>query len=124
MTDNVVRFPKTSTKREPDLEEIQQNLDMMKHYHIQETIAILAPIIFTNLGIAGFDLDDEADREELKDGAFLMESLRSIMCKHYGIYHPFQEIAESIFSPDAEDDGALRIADSLQIEFKKRSSQE
>ncbi len=122
MTDNVVRFPKTSTRKEPDLEEIQANLEMMKLYHIQETIQILVPIVFTQLGIAGFDLDEDEDVEELKDGAFLLEALRSIMCKHYGIYHPFQEVAESIFSPDKEDIGALKIADSLQIDFKKRET--
>lgn len=125
-SNNVVVFPKASRRdvEVPDLIEIEENLEMMKQYHIQETIATLAPMIFNQLGVAGFDLadddDEDASLEGIKDGAFIVESLRSMMMKHYSIYHPFQDIADQIFSTDKEDIGVLKIADSLDIKFKKR----
>lgn len=120
-SNNIILFPKTNQNIQhvPEIEEIKQNLDMMKHYHIQETIGTLAPIIFNQLEISGFYNTEDEDND-IKDGAFLIESLRSIMCKFYGIYHPFQEIAENVFSPDAEEAGTLRIADSLNVQLKKQ----
>jgi hypothetical protein len=41
------------------------------------------------------------------------------MCKYYGIYHTFQQIAQNVFIPDKEEEGALRIVDSLNIELEK-----
>ena len=58
----------------------------------------------------------------IKDGAFVIESLRSMMCKHYGIYHPFQKISENVFSPDEDDSGGLKIVDSLNITMKNDES--
>ena len=127
ISNNVIQFPKASV-RPPDvevvaIEDITRNLEMMKHYHIQETIANLAPMIFNQLEVAGFGITDEEDNSDLKDGAFIVESLRSIMCKYYDIYHPFQQIAESVFAPDKEEVGALRIADSINLELKNSSKQ-
>jgi len=119
-SNNVVVFPKKSTNAKDiqNLEEIQYNLEMMRHYHIQETILNMAPIIFNNLDIAGFGLDEELDGD-VKDGAFIVEALRSLMCKYYGIYHPFQDVAEKIFSEEAEEKGVFKIVDRLNIKFKK-----
>ena len=103
MSNNVIAFPKANVKISKDnrtVENIQQNVEMMKHYHIQETILNLAPIIFNQLDIAGFGLDDEDEEDnDVKDGAFIIEALRSYMCKYYDIHHPFQKIAENIFEP-------------------------
>jgi hypothetical protein len=123
-SNNVVIFPKQNLNvkiPEFSMEEINRNVEMMKHYHIQETLSNLAPIIFNQLEIAGFNISDEED-EDIKDGAFVVESLRSIMCKYYGIYHPFQKIADSVFVPDKEETGALKITDSLNIELKNISN--
>jgi hypothetical protein len=119
-SNNVINFPKpyTGPKSEVDTETIQHNVEMMKHYHIQETIANIAPMIFNQLDIAGFDFSDE-ESVDIKDGAFIIESLRSMMCKHYSIYHPFQQISENVFFPDSEEIGALKIADSINIKLKK-----
>jgi hypothetical protein len=120
---NVVSFPKQNNRsKDKSIEEVQNNINMVRHYHIQETIASIAPIIFNQLEVAGFVLsEDDEDEENLKDGAFLVESLRSIMCKYYGIYHPFQQIAESVFIPDDEEDGALRIVETLNLALIKES---
>jgi hypothetical protein len=123
-SNNVVKFPKAyngPADEESFALKITTNIDMMKHYHIQETIATITPMIFTQLEIAGFPLGEEESGElvDIKDGALVIEALRSIMCKQYEIYHPFQKIAENIFSPDEEEEGALKISESINIELKQ-----
>ncbi|QMP83840.1 MAG: hypothetical protein [Caudoviricetes sp.] len=124
-SNNVVTFPKlyTGPKEVIDPEEISRNIDMMKQFHIQETIINIAPMIFNQLDIAGFGFPDEEESspDTLKDGAFIIESLRAVMCKHYGIYHPFQKLSEQIFYPDDEDPEALKIVDSLNIVLKEET---
>lgn len=125
VSNNIIQFPKANLRapvEEIVLEEITRNVESVKHYHIQETIANLAPIIFNTLEVAGFGISDD-DTTDIKDGAFIIESLRSLMCKYYDIYHPFQQIAENVFSPDKEEVGALRIADSLNLELKNTVKQ-
>jgi|GEM_PF-2729259 hypothetical protein len=125
-SNNVIIFPKKSVK-EPKystFEEIDRNVELIKHYHIQETIASIAPMIFNQLDIAGFSMvgDEEIQEDELldiKDGAFIIESLRSAMCKYYGIYHPFQRISQEVFVEDEEDPDALKIVDELTIDLKR-----
>ena len=130
-SNNVVSFPKqyigpkdllTKEDVAKSQEDISRNLDMMKQFHIQETIVNIAPMIFNQLDIAGFGFPEDYDNspETLKDGAFIIESLRSLMCKHYGIYHPFQKLSEEIFYPDDEDPEALKIVDTLNIELKEK----
>lgn len=119
-SNNVISFPKPYIGPTPTLsgEEINRKMDMMKLYHIQETIANIAPMIFNQLDLAGFDISDE-EVMDIKDGAFLVEALRSIMCKYYGMYHPFQQISQNVFFPDQEEIGALKIADSINLNLKK-----
>ena len=128
-SNNVVMFPKPYNGPNVEvlsMEEINQNTDMMKHFHIQETIANIVPIIFNQLDIAGFELleEEESDSENsLKEGAFIVEGLRAIMCRHYGLYHPFQEIWEGVFKPEIIDgETALKIVDKIEIEFKKKDN--
>lgn len=120
MSNNVVMFPKSKIDNPANitkLEDIQQNLEMMKHYHIQETILNITPMIFNQLDVAGFGLSDEED-DDIKDGALIVEALRSMMCKYYGIYHPFQIIAENVFLDEVEERGSFKIAEKLNIELK------
>jgi hypothetical protein len=119
---NVIQFPKKNNnhnREEAVIEEITRNVEMMKHYHIQETISNLAPIIFNNLEVAGFNISDEESAEVLRDGAFIVEAIRSILCKHYNIYHPFQQIADNIFEKDDQEEGVLRIVEDLNLKLKK-----
>lgn len=119
-SNNIISFPKPYIGPTQTLsgEEITRKMDMMKLYHIQETIANIAPMIFNQLDLAGFDISDE-ETMDIKDGAFLVEALRSIMCKYYGMYHPFQQISQNVFFPDQEEIGALKIADSINLNLKK-----
>lgn len=124
MANNVIVFPKQNRNynKPISIEEINQNVEMMNHYHIQETISNLVPLIFTQLEIAGFSLEDMGDEfsdDTIRDGAFLIESLRSLMCKHYGLYHPFQKIVDNVFIPDQTETGALKIVDELIVNLKE-----
>ena len=124
-SNNVVAFPKAygGPKTEKiTVEEVTRNVEMMQHYHIQETIANIAPMIFNQLDIAGFSLPDDEEDLDIKDGALIIESLRSLMCKHYDLYHPFQLISENVFYPDEEETGALKIVKTLNIELKKNTT--
>lgn len=91
---------------------------------MQETLTNIIPMIFTNLDISGFALgdDDPKEDETLKDGALIVESIRSFMCKYYGIYHPFQKLAETIFENDDEDPESLNIVDTLNVKLKEDNS--
>ena len=125
-SNNVIQFPKAyngpkAEDEESFREQVSTNIDMMKQYHIQETIATSTPMIFTQLEIAGFPLGDPDTGElaDIKDSALIIESLRSIMCKQYEIYHPFQRIADNIFAPDSEEEGTFKISESINIELKQ-----
>ena len=120
-SNNVVVFPKENKniKKIISIEEINKNVEQMSLFHIQESIASLVPIIFTQMDIAGFSPTDEQIEEDLKDGAFLVEALRSMMCKHYGIYHPFQRLADGIFQDHPDEDGVLRIVDEIVMDLRE-----
>lgn len=122
MENNVIKFPKTNLNNTAipliTIENVDHNVEMMRQYHIQETIITLAPIIFNQLEIAGFQLPDDSSKD-IKDGAFVIEAIRSIMCKHYNIYHPFQQLADSVFVRDPTDENAYTIAENINIELKR-----
>jgi hypothetical protein len=108
---NVIQFPGSVREIPKNEEEIIQKVDNIKHLHIQEVLATMVPIIFNQMATAGFDfIDDEETCEvnNMKDGAFLVEALRSIMLKHYDIDHPIQTLAENLFNQD-ENSGVLLL---------------
>ena len=89
----------------------------MKLYHIQETIKFLQYIVFQQIQMAGFDFSQIEDPKQ-KYNALFIESLRSYLCSYYGIYHPFQDIANQVFIPDG-DENSFKVSDSVNVEFKK-----
>jgi len=123
-SNNIVSFPKKNVNPDITLEDVQHNLDMMKHYHIQETITTLVPIIFNHLDIAGFGLIEEDVDLDIKDGALIVESLRSLMLKHYDMHHPFQQVAEAIFEPHPKEEGAFKIVKNLNLKLKSIEPQD
>lgn len=124
-SNNVVAFPKpySGPKEIVNAEDISRNLDMMKQFHIQETLTNIIPMVFNQLDISGFSMvDDDLDIDTtLKDGALIVESLRSFMCKYYEIYHPFQKLAENVFEADNEEPESLNIVDNLNLKLKEES---
>lgn len=118
-SNNVVSFPKgKNASKEISLEDIQHNMSMMRHYHVQETLQNLVPMIFNQLDIAGFGIVEEDEDLDIKDGAFVVEALRSLMLKHYEMEHPFQQVADAIFTPHPEEEGAFKIVTKLDLELK------
>jgi hypothetical protein len=78
--------------------------------------------LFSYLETGGFEFDveeDEAlDDPNIKDAAFIVEAIRSLLCKHHGIDHPFQQISERIFEPDLSNKGVFSLAKKINITFK------
>lgn len=125
-SNNVVIFPKENKniKKIITIDEINKNVEQMSLFHIQETITSLVPIIFTQMEIAGFNASDEDIEADIKDGAFLVEALRSLLCKHYGIYHPFQKLSQEIFNEHPDEDDVLRIVDEITIDLREDEEKE
>lgn len=128
-SNNVIAFPKAYSgppKEEVEISEenVSRNIGNMKQYHIQETLTNIIPIIFTHLDVSGFSMSDEDPMEDetLKDGALIVESIRSFMCKYYGVYHPFQKLAENVFESDGEELETLNIVNELNIKLKEDNS--
>ena len=128
MTDNIIQFPQRSKNPVPkDDAEIQLNMNMIKHNHINETLTTIIPLLFTNIELAGFDLgmnEEEEDVEDvnIKDGALIVESIRSLLCKLHEMKHPFQALSEMIFLDDEE--GGLKMVDKLKIVLNKKGDSE
>ena len=118
MSDNVIIFPreKVGGRVSPTEQDIKDNLDTFKYTHIQETVSLVAPILFQHISFAGFDIfeDDDSD-ESLKESAFLVEAIRAILCKYYGLDHPFQKLSQNLFK--IEEDGLLSIVDKIELEL-------
>jgi hypothetical protein len=120
---NVLVFPtrnQTRVSQPSSIEEVNANMEMIRQHHIHETLTTVAPKIFEILEIAGFDLMNEEMEKDIKNGAFMVEALRSLLCKYYNMNHPFQDIAENVFVEDGE--GGYTIADTLVLELKKGNS--
>ena len=119
--DNVIPFPKNN-KIPADFEEVDDKILQIKNHHINDTLQSVIPILFSYLETGGFDFDveeDEAlDDPNIKDAAFIVEAIRSLLCKHHGIDHPFQQISERIFEPDLSNKGVFSLAKKINITFK------
>ena len=124
-SNNIIKFPliKKGNSKQIEPEEIENNLTMIKYNHIGETLALIIPILFNNLELAGF-ISSENDEEyidlNIKDGALIVESIKSMLLKHYNIYHPFQDIASNVFE-ETETPNEFRIKPTLDIKFKKEN---
>lgn len=92
-------------------------VNLIKANHIQDTLIILMPMLFHNIEIAGFHFDEQATDDTLKDGTLIVEAVKSLLFKHYGLYHPLQDVAEAVFVPDAENENHLDFAERLDIDL-------
>jgi hypothetical protein len=121
-SNNVFVFPKENKRLQTQktYEEVTHNIELMNHFHVQETITNLLPMLFNQLEIAGFNLGEEAFAD-VKDGALMVEALRSLLCKNLDLYHPFQTVAQEIFEDEPDDPTALRIVDRLDLSLTKTS---
>jgi len=82
-SNNVIIFPKVRKIVNPvTKEDIEELLEENKQYHIQQTIDFITPMLFSHLNIAGF-IPNQSEMA-IKEGAFIVESIRSHMFTHYG----------------------------------------
>lgn len=120
-SNNVIKFPGSKRTNQEDLskEEIINNMLSIKNNHINQALVLILPILFNNIEIAGFGFneDEEAEDINMKDGVLIIEAIRSLLCKTYGIYHPFQDIAENLLQKDSEGDYIIKT--SINVEFKQ-----
>lgn len=112
-SNNVIMFPPRNNKYNgPDtIEEVDESMEMVKQFHIQETIETIVPFFFNQLSVAGFNSDDEDD-DILKHSAMVVEAIRSLLCAMRGIEHPLQLIAENLFVQTPE---GLEVSDKIKI---------
>ena len=103
-----IKFPKNfkKTVNEDDdvvktVEDVDNHMFAVRSYHMDEAVTFIADTIFQNLAIAGFNIDVD-NPKSIKDIAMLLESLKSLMMRHYEMTHPIQHIAEIMFEPDDE----------------------
>jgi len=101
MTDsnNVIHFPR-SPKRQladniPSIEEAFTNLQIMKEDEMEAVVEMICANYIDTLEMAGFDVTSEPN--VMMEVCFMMESVRSIISKYYGIEHSFQELANECF---------------------------
>jgi len=122
--DNVIQFPK---KRDDlgaapvEMEDVENKILNLRHHHINETLSTIIPSLFASMESSGFILEDpDVSDDDIKDGAFVVEAIRSLLCKHYGISHPFQEIADKVFAMVKDgDDMKFVVVDKLNIKFNQ-----
>jgi len=114
LANNVIKFPLHNYRAPITIEQVDENLDLVRQIHIQETLELVVPKMFESFSVAGFMADDEETSEFLKHGAMVVEAARSFLCKISGIDHPLQLIAENMFE-QMDDEGNLEISDKIKI---------
>lgn len=113
-SNNIILFPVKSSRPPPlTMEQVEENLDLVRQVHIQETLELVVPKLFESFSMAGFGGDDDSN-EYLKDGAMVVEAARSFLCKASGLDHPLQLIAENMFE-QIDEEGNLEVSDKVKI---------
>lgn len=102
---NVVQFPKEKRGSPPQsMDEVHDNLENVRHVHVDETMAIIAEVIFDNLSLSGFNFTPE-DETYVKDVALAFEAITSMLYKYHSMDYPLQIVADQLFT--LQDDGTV-----------------
>ncbi len=81
--------------RSSDIEvDAETGIKRVKANHIAEALMLVAPMLFHNMELAGFIVDDAI---HLKETTLIIESIKSYLYKQYGLYHPLQTVADGVF---------------------------
>lgn len=96
--DNVIKFPVKHRNEQvpPTPETVLINIMSMKEEDIAFTSELIFSSILDTLSAAGFYAEE--DPENMKDLFLLLETVRSLIAKEYGVEHPFQELADKSFT--------------------------
>ena len=88
---------------------------VFKATHITETLVAVMPMFFNNLELAGFNFDEVQTNDTIKDGTLIVETVKSLLCKYYGIHHPMQDVAEHTFRID--DNGTCEYEEKISLDL-------
>jgi hypothetical protein len=125
LANNVILFPKQFSSDRGSapqtIEEVIDSVESIKQLHIQECLETIVPIMFDRLAAAGFQPEDEI--EFIKDGALIVESIRSFLLKIYSVNHPLQLIAEHLFE-QTDDEGNLEVSDKVKLIINRNEDPE
>lgn len=107
MSDNVVRgpWPEVFKPNQEDFLQMEAADDMVNDF---------ADAIFAAIEQAGFDNFD--DMCYSKDYALMVHSIRSVIYKLNGQYHPCQDISDHLFI--THEDGALEMCNGVNVDFE------
>jgi len=111
---NIIVFPGKNVRGPQTIEEVSDNLDMVRQVYIQETLELVVPRLFESFSVAGFQPDEDDEIQYMKHGAMIVEAARSFLCKVSGLPHPLQLIAENLFD-QVDEDGNLEVSDKVKI---------
>lgn len=103
--DNLLVIPGISPKAPMNESESQMLLALVREDYIEQFLDHLGSIIFSQVCTAGVD---GTNKDLIPDFTMIHEALRSLMLKHYGMRHPIQAIAHSIYAPE-NDDKVVRV---------------
>ena len=113
IANNIITGPWKHDRSMPETIQINanplENVKKLQATHITTALLTIMPMLFNDIHIAGFNLDDTASY-----GTFIMESVKALLCAHYGIHHPFQDIAESVF---VTANGAVEFAKRIELDL-------
>lgn len=101
---NVIMFPiekKPVPHEPPSINEVQQILHNQKQAELLDLTEILGNIVIDQLHSAGLTVMQ--NEEATKDVCFFLESLKSLLYKHYQLEHPFQHFADQCFVYNDDD---------------------
>ena len=103
--DNVIwdLFPGASKERSKEIRlEASQLMALNKTNQIDQVLEIVIPNLFEQFYENKFDFQNRHDTD--KDMTFLIEAIRSLLNRHLGLDHPFQELADRYFVVQANGD--------------------
>ena len=128
MENNIIQFPNSGRVVPATNEEVMDRVDTVKYNHVNEALDTIIPRLFSNIELAGFDMTSGENGDlmkTIKDGALIVEAVRSILLKYYDLYHPIQDLAEGLFSRVEDEEGEILyiMEDQVNVKFKKKDSE-
>jgi hypothetical protein len=98
-SNNVITFPRSSKRQlsdnTPSIQEAFENLRSIKEEEMETVVDMICSNYIDTLEMAGFNVTEEPN--VMNEVCFMMESVRAIVSKYYGIDHVFQGLAAECF---------------------------
>ena len=105
MTDNVILFPKFKKDSPPQtIEEITDKVNQTRKDAIDGVMVDLVPDFIHVFGSYGIDV---TSNEYIKDVAMVMESVKAMITRQYGLDHPFHKMVDTIFDFSYNEDNTV-----------------